>query len=208
MAYDFFGTSSPTIGPNAPFNETTAGCLQAAAGNPAGQTETVVSAVQNWYNAGMPYNQVSLPVHLHLLILLRVRVRVSSFFFVFPTQIVLGLPAYGHIFTLLDALPAGSTLQPYPAHNKIAPQGSPSEVLDTMPDVCGAVSNAYSGVYTFAGLVADGFLDQNGNGTAKAVGVRDACTDSVSAVSVRRMVSDLWFVALFVRGEHEEAHIV
>lgn len=60
MAYDIFGNWSATIGPNAPFNESTPGCLETAANNAPGIV-TVVSAVNTWIKSGMPADKASFP---------------------------------------------------------------------------------------------------------------------------------------------------
>ena len=54
MNYDIWGPWSPTVGPNAPLNDTCA-----ATANQAG---SAVSAVLKWHAAGMPWNQIVLGV--------------------------------------------------------------------------------------------------------------------------------------------------
>jgi chitinase len=54
MNYDVWGSWSPTVGPNAPLNDTCA--------LPANQMGSAVSAVRAWTGAGMPADQIVLAV--------------------------------------------------------------------------------------------------------------------------------------------------
>jgi len=54
MNYDIWGPWSPTVGPNAPLDDTCAA--------PQNQAGSAVSAVQKWNKAGMPLNQIVLGV--------------------------------------------------------------------------------------------------------------------------------------------------
>jgi len=54
MNYDLWGPWSPTVGPNAPLNDT---CAPSAS-----QDGSAVSAVKAWHSAGMPFNQIVLGV--------------------------------------------------------------------------------------------------------------------------------------------------
>lgn len=54
MVYDIWGSFSPTVGPNAPLNDTCA--------SPVNQQGSAVSAIKAWTQAGMPANQIVLGV--------------------------------------------------------------------------------------------------------------------------------------------------
>lgn len=99
---------------------------------PANQQGSAVSAVKAWSDGGMPLY-----------------------------QIVLGVPYYGHSFTVnqTDALTNG-TLNLYTPFDPVQPQG---DVWDDQPgvDVCGA-QTTYGGVWDFWALVEDGFLKPDG----------------------------------------------
>ena len=54
MNYDVWGSWSPTVGPNAPLDDSCA--------DPANQQGSAVSAVKAWSTAGFPHNQIILGV--------------------------------------------------------------------------------------------------------------------------------------------------
>jgi chitinase len=104
---------------------------------PAMQQGSAVSAVKAWTGAGFPAN-----------------------------QIVLGVPAYAHSFSVSQsaAAPNGS-LALYPTfNNAMQPAGEGETANTTSTDECGNTVSGYSGVWNFEGLISSGFL-QNNNGT-------------------------------------------
>jgi len=120
---------------------------------PSDQQGSAVSAVKAWTNAGMPAN-----------------------------QIVLGVAAYGHSFSVnsSDAFVSGTkTLAAYPAFNKSnQPLG---DAWDDTPsvDACN-VTEAQGGTFRFWGLVEGGFLNTDGT-TADGIYYRyDSCSQTVS----------------------------
>ena len=147
MNYDIWGPWSPSgqVGPNAPFNDTCA-----ATQNQAG---SAVSAVNNWYMAGMPLE-----------------------------QILLGVPAYGHSFMVdkLDAFTPGSNnLAPYPKFNPYAHPKGDSWDNSTGVDVCGNTEH-FGGTITMWGLIKFGYLNQDGT-PKKGIFYRyDNCSQTVS----------------------------
>ncbi|ESK83904.1 glycoside hydrolase family 18 protein [Moniliophthora roreri MCA 2997] len=111
--------------------------LNDACAAPANQQGSAVSAVKAWTKAGMP-----------------------------AEKIVLGVPAYGHAFTVKkeDAFEKGSTskLAPYPPFDKNShPNG---DKWDDKPgkDVCGNEQPA-GGIFTFQGMIDNGYLKEDGS---------------------------------------------
>ncbi|ESK94160.1 glycoside hydrolase family 18 protein [Moniliophthora roreri MCA 2997] len=103
---------------------------------PANQQGSAVSAVNAWIKAGMP-----------------------------AEKIVLGVPAYGHGFTVKkeDAFQKGSTtkLAKYPPFdNKNRPNGDKWDDK-AGKDVCGN-DNPAGGIFTFWGMVDNGYLKEDG----------------------------------------------
>ncbi|KAJ6492023.1 chitinase [Mycena sanguinolenta] len=79
--------------------------------------------------------------------------------------IVLGLAAYGHSFNFTPAAAINQTsrsLNMYPPIGGSQPVGSSDTPGDMGTDPCGN-PYAISGVFTFEGLVSEGFLNSNGN---------------------------------------------
>jgi chitinase len=140
MNYDVWGSWSPTVGPNAPLNDS---CAPVQAGS-------AVSAVQAWSNSGMH-----------------------------PNQIVLGVPAYGHSFSVsTSAALSGSTLVPYPTFDKANQPAGDSWDSPAGPDQCGNEQLA-GGIFDFWGLVDGGFLTTNGT-AAPGIDYRfDSCSQTV-----------------------------
>lgn len=150
MNYDVWGSWSPTVGPNAPLNDT---CVS----NSTQQVGSAVSAVKAWNTAGMPLD-----------------------------QLVLGVAAYGHSFSVSpsDGLTSDNAIVPYAPFNASAhPAG---DAWDPVPaagevDVCGnAVTQG--GNWNFWGLVEGGFLNENGTvNAAGGIAYRfDECSQTVS----------------------------
>ncbi|KAG6832174.1 hypothetical protein H0H92_004905 [Tricholoma furcatifolium] len=146
MNYDIWGPWSPTVGPNAPLNDTCA-----ASANQAG---SAVSAVAKWSTAGFPTH-----------------------------QIVLGVPSYGHAFSVpkANAFKSGSAtvLASYPDFSSsIHPAG---DAWDDQPgvDVCGNQQNQ-GGIFNFWGLISGGFLNQDGSVNVKngIVSSYDTCSQT------------------------------
>lgn len=97
------------------------------------QFGSAVSAVKAWHDAGMPYN-----------------------------KIVLGVASYGHSFNVTNeaALAANGTISPYPIFKAEQPLGDAwSDPAST--DVCG-VPTSPGGTFNFWGMIADGFLKEDG----------------------------------------------
>ncbi|KAG1848151.1 glycoside hydrolase family 18 protein [Suillus tomentosus] len=127
MNYDVWGSWFPTVGPNAPLNDSCAAS--------ANQQGSAVSAVKAWTDAGMPAN-----------------------------QIVLGVAAYGHSFSVppSDAFESHTKkLAAYPAYNASnQPLGDAWDNTGSV-DVCG-VYEAQGGTFNFWGLIDNGFLTERG----------------------------------------------
>lgn len=149
MNYDIWGPWSPTVGPNAPLDDT---CAVAA--NQAG---SAVSAVKKWNQAGIPVN-----------------------------QLVLGVAGYGHSFRVhkANAFVEGSTttLAPYPVFDSAdLPTG---DAWDDAPgiDVCGN-QQAAGGNINFWGLIAQGYLNEDGSVKSGIASAFDKCSQTVSTGS-------------------------
>ncbi|KAF8663385.1 hypothetical protein AX16_000960 [Volvariella volvacea WC 439] len=144
MNYDLWGPWSPTVGPNAPLNDTCA--------SPDRQVSSAVSAVKAWHNAGIPLN-----------------------------QLVLGVAGYGHSFRVRrgDAFVGGSTteLAAYPPFDAVdRPTG---DTWDDNPgiDVCG-VEQLAGGNFNYWGLIAEGFLDEQGKPKRGIAHRYDTCSQT------------------------------
>ncbi|KAG9123461.1 hypothetical protein FRC07_014912 [Ceratobasidium sp. 392] len=131
MNYDVWGPWSPSVGPNAPLNDT---CVA----NATNRVGSAVSAVEAWTSAGIPVD-----------------------------QLVLGVSAYGRGYSVspADAFPGGNnTLGAYVPFNKtFTPKGDAWDVVPAPGalDVCGN-SEVAEGGWDFWGLIAGGFLNENG----------------------------------------------
>lgn len=146
MNYDIWGPWSPTVGPNAPLNDTCASSSR--------QFGSAVSAVKTWTKAGIPVD-----------------------------QIVLGVAGYGHSFSVsqADAFKNGSqsALASFPAFQ--AGVHPPGDAWDDGAgvDECG-VQQAAGGNVDFWGLVALGYLKDDGT-PKKGIAYRyDKCSQTVS----------------------------
>ncbi|KIK94729.1 glycoside hydrolase family 18 protein [Paxillus rubicundulus Ve08.2h10] len=117
------------------------------------QLGSAVSAVAAWTNAGFPAN-----------------------------KIVLGVPAYGHSYTVpTSTAVSGSTLNIYTAFDKTnIPIGDSWDPPATTPDICGnaPVGNGNSGVYNFWALIQDGFLNQDGSVASGMNSLFDQCSQT------------------------------
>ena len=96
-------------------------------------------------------------------------------------QITLGVAAYGHSFRVAPtaAIVDTDSLALYPAFGTPQPLGSADTPGDTSLDPCGD-PNGVSGVFTFAGLIADGFLNANGTAANGILSTFDQCSQTVS----------------------------
>ncbi|KAF8076677.1 endochitinase [Lyophyllum atratum] len=144
MNYDIWGPWSPTVGPNAPLDDSCA-----AAGNQAG---SAVSAVKKWVKAGIP-----------------------------SSQLVLGVPGYGHSFRVrkASAFKPGSTtvLAAYPTFDASAPPVGDSWDDAAGVDVCGA-QQSQGGVINFWGLIQKGFLNEDGTVKSGIASTFNTCSQT------------------------------
>ncbi|KAI0053357.1 glycoside hydrolase family 18 protein [Auriscalpium vulgare] len=114
---------------------------------------SAVSAVKAWNDAGIPLN-----------------------------QLVLGVPAYGHSYSVqsADALPKGLSgeLEPFPSFAKAKqPLGDSWDSSEVYTDVCGN-PQGQEGVFDFWGLIQGGFLNENGTAQAGIARVYDECSQT------------------------------
>ncbi|KAI0047940.1 glycoside hydrolase family 18 protein [Auriscalpium vulgare] len=114
---------------------------------------SAVSAVNAWHTAGIPLN-----------------------------QLVLGVPAYGHSYSVKPAaaLPKGSSgeLVAFPAFdNKSQPMGDSWDSAAPFTDVCGNTQGA-SGVFDYWGLVKGGWLSENGTAAEGISHLFDECSQT------------------------------
>ena len=121
--------------------------------SPANQQGSAVSGVAAWSAAGMP-----------------------------PSQIVLGVPTYGHSFSVapVNATASNGVLNAYPAFNASdQPAGDKWDAPAGTVDQCGNRSSQPAGVFDFWGLIDGGFLLANGT-VAPGIDYRfDACSQTV-----------------------------
>ncbi|KAJ7154756.1 glycoside hydrolase family 18 protein [Mycena filopes] len=120
---------------------------------PADRVGSAVSAVKAWTSANFPANQITL-----------------------------GLASYGHSFSVTPtaALTDSGSIALYPAYDKspsAQPMGSADTPDDTSLDPCGQ-PNGVSGIFTFAGLISEGYLNANGTAANGIDYVFDACSQT------------------------------
>ncbi|KAJ3876968.1 glycoside hydrolase family 18 protein [Lentinula edodes] len=115
------------------------------------QQGSAVSAVAAWYTAGMPVG-----------------------------KIVLGVPSYGHSFSVnqTSAFVSSTELAAYPPFNATAfPLGDSWDTGATEPDACGLLESN-GGVYDFWSLIENGYLDTEGNFTSEFPHRFDECSQT------------------------------
>jgi chitinase len=138
--------------------------LDDSCAEPANQAASAVGAVKKWNAAGIPLD-----------------------------QLVLGVPGYGHSFRVRknQAFINGSTtsLRAYPAFDNVdRPTGDAWDDASG-PDVCGVV-NPPGGNFNFWGLIANGFLKEDGS-PAPGIGYRyDTCSQTVCFILPKARAPD------------------
>lgn len=111
---------------------------------------SAVSAVDTWTAAGMP-----------------------------ASQILLGVPAYGHSFVPPPNSRQNYTVGLYPAYNTSPKRPGDKWDGDGGLDVCGAVEGP-GGTFTYRGLVDEGFLNEDGSAVKGVESIFDDCSQTVS----------------------------
>jgi chitinase len=125
----------------------------------ADQQGSAVSAVQAWSQAGFPVD-----------------------------QIILGVAAYGHSFSVnpSDALDASGNLNLYPPFNKAnQPAGDKWDGTAGGVDACGN-PNVVGGIFDFWGLIDAGFLRANGTPSCDVYYTFDQCSQTVRDLHTHR----------------------
>lgn len=126
--------------------------LHDACAAPENQQGSAEAAVKAWTGAGFPAN-----------------------------KLVLGVPSYGRALHVnkADAFVSGSTLASYPKFDKSKqPAGGDGDAPSV--DVCG-VQNGLTGVFTFAALVSEGYLKDDGTPADGIAYHFDDCSKTVSS---------------------------
>ncbi|KAJ7728778.1 glycoside hydrolase family 18 protein [Mycena metata] len=99
----------------------------------------------------------------------------------FPAnQITLGLASYGHSFSVAPsaAFTDSGSVALYPVYDKSAqPLGNTDQANDTSLDPCGQPTGV-GGVFTFAGLISEGYLNSNGTAADGISYVYDSCSQT------------------------------
>ncbi|KAG6850901.1 hypothetical protein H0H93_006727 [Arthromyces matolae] len=143
MNYDVWGPWSPTVGPNAPLDDSCASLTY--------QAGSATSALARWTKAGIP-----------------------------STQIVLGVPSYGHSFSVpkANAYKSGTkSLALYPEFDStVHPVGDSWDDASGV-DVCGN-PQSQGGNFNFWGLIENGFLNNDGSVKAGISSVYDTCSQT------------------------------
>ncbi|KAF9226360.1 glycoside hydrolase family 18 protein [Gyrodon lividus] len=99
----------------------------------------------------------------------------------FPAkQIVLGVPSYGHSYTVPKATATtGNTLNIYTPFDKTnVPIGDSWDPPSNSADICGNPGTGNSGVYNFWALIEDGFLNQDGSVASGMNSLFDQCSQT------------------------------
>ena len=150
MNYDVWGSWSPSVGPNAPLNDT---CMPTKAGS-------AVSALNAWTAAGFPASQIILGV--------------ASYGHSFHVQTSAALSAS------TDGTSANGSIALYPAFDKAnQPAGDKWDGTAGGVDACGN-PNVVGGVFDFWGLIDGGFLTANGTAASGIDYTYDSCSQTVS----------------------------
>jgi chitinase len=105
-------------------------------------------------------------------------------------QLALGVAAYGHAFAVANANATGANgkLNMFPAFDASQhPLGDRFDDAHPGPDVCGATQNP-SGVFTFRGLVEDGFLGKDGKPAHGIASGFDDCSETPAVYNASRGV--------------------
>ncbi|THH31015.1 hypothetical protein EUX98_g3198 [Antrodiella citrinella] len=167
MDYDIWGNTSPSVGPNAPLNDT---CYE---NSPVPGSS--VSALSSWTTAGFPPDKLVLGVasYGHSYTVSTVLALNTSA----PAATNGTLPILAYPFNLNHSAPQGDSLDPYVAAGM---------------DSCGTqTAGGYSGVFNFFGLIDKGFLDASGD-PMPGMGYRyDECSQTpyVYNVDTQEMIS-------------------
>ena len=121
------------------------------------RTGSIMSAVSTWTAAGIP-----------------------------QSQIVVGVPSYGHSFSIL---PGGSgqntstTLPMYPSYSSVHARGDKWDAFPNATNVCGDLEGS-GGTYEYWGLMEGGFLNITGSPESGIKYRFDNCSKTVSFLSV------------------------
>lgn len=178
MGYDIWGPWSPSVGPNAPLDDSCA--------PPAAQQGSAVSAIKAWTDAGFPASQILLGVgsygHTY-------RVSQDAAFDTAPPSALAALDALSgsdvEPTSTGNSQPPGTTpIAAYPLFDHAQQPMGDSWDVNAPPgtDQCGnPTQGGPSGIFNFRGLVEKGWLDEMGVPVA-GMGYRfDNCSQTVGA---------------------------
>jgi chitinase len=151
-ALDFVTLMSYDIASNSTFGAGSSSPLFDSCAPISARTGSVESGVSAWTAAGFPKN-----------------------------QIVIGVPAYGHSFSVLSggSGPNTSTTLPmYPFYSEVRVRGDNWDAFPNATNVCG-VQEGCGGTYEYWGLIKGGFLNPDGSPQTGIKYRFDNCTKTV-----------------------------
>jgi len=149
---DFLTIMSYDISSNSSFGAGPSSALDDSCAPVSARNGSAKSAVSSWTAAGFP-----------------------------KSQIVLGVPSYGHSYTIVSGgsgQNTSTTLPMYPSYDSVHVRGDKWDAFGNETDVCG-VPVGSGGTYEYWGLIDGGFLNSDGTPQAGIKYRFDNCSKTV-----------------------------